>query len=236
MDKIRLSARGKGFITISVKLRASNNQEKALTLIDVLVVLGVIVILMLEADMFFGDPDPNGKSKAQRINCVNNLKEASLGSWIWAGDHNDKFPMQISITNGGAMECAQKGDVVRIFQIMSNQLATPKILYCTADTDHTWATNFSTDFSVAKISYFVDVDAEKKRPRSVFIGDDNFEVSGVPVKAGLLQVPANASIGWTAARHKFNGNIGFADGSVEQTTSFSLAANFTNGLTQLAIP
>jgi len=30
------------------------------------------------------------------------------------------------------------------------------------------------------------------------------------------------SLPWTAARHKFAGNIGLADGSVEQTTSSGL--------------
>ncbi len=170
------------------------------------------------------------------MNCVNNLKEVTLGAWIWAGDHNDKFPMQISIANGGAMEYAQDADVVRTFQIMSNQLATPKILYCKADSNHSCATNFSTDFSAAKISYFIGIDTKKEPPGSIFVGDDNFEISGIPVKSGLLEVSVNSSIGWTAARHKFAGNIGFADGSVQEINSTGLAANFTNGVTRLAIP
>jgi hypothetical protein len=35
-------------------------------------------------------------------------------------------------------------------------------------------------------------------------------------------VPTNAPIAWTAERHKFSGNIGLSDGSVQQTTSSSL--------------
>jgi prepilin-type processing-associated H-X9-DG protein len=119
---------------------------------------------------------------------------------------------------------------------MSNQLATPKILYCTLDLDHSCATNFSSDFSAKNISYFVGVDADRKNPASILDGDDNFMSSEVPVKFGLLAVSANTSIGWTAARHKYNGNIGFADGSVQETTSAGLAANFTNNITRLAIP
>jgi prepilin-type processing-associated H-X9-DG protein len=37
-----------------------------------------------------------------------------------------------------------------------------------------------------------------------------------------LELPTNAPIAWSAARHKFSGNYGLADGSVYQVT--------TNGL------
>ena len=36
------------------------------------------------------------KRKAQRINCVNNLKQVGLAFRIWEGDNNDKYPMAVS--------------------------------------------------------------------------------------------------------------------------------------------
>ncbi|HEY1662659.1 MAG TPA: hypothetical protein VGI03_09595 [Verrucomicrobiae bacterium] len=229
-----------------MELRASNNRNAALTFTEVLVVLAVLIVLA--AVYLAGAPDPNAKDRAQSMNCVNNLKEIGLAYKIWEGDHNDRFPFSVSATNGGTMELAQNGDVVSTFQTMSNQLATPKILHCTADSDNDYAANFSPDFSAKNISYFVGVDADENNPSSILAGDDNFEIGGTPIKSGLVTVMKNADIGWTSARHKFDktkwtlsrqkniGNIAFADGSAFQMISSSLATNFSNGSTRLAIP
>jgi prepilin-type N-terminal cleavage/methylation domain-containing protein len=217
--------------------RFSNQRNHALTLIEVLV---VIVIFAVLAAMFLTTNNPSNRHTS-RINCVNNLKEIGLAYRIWAGDNNDKFPMQVSITdtNSGTMELAATGNVVATFQIMSNELSMPILLYCTADKDHTHATNFTTDFSAKNISYFIGIDANQNYPQGVLSGDDNFEISGVPVKSGLLQLSTNAPISWSAARHKFAGNIGLADGSVWQTDDKSLLQKLqTTGLAtnRLAIP
>jgi prepilin-type processing-associated H-X9-DG protein len=53
-------------------------------------------------------------------------------------------------------------------------------------------------------------------------GDDNFAIDGIPVNSGVLQLPANAPVAWTKARHKSVGNIGMADGSVQQVTTDGL--------------
>ena len=68
---------------------------------------------------------------------------------------------------------------------MSNELATPKVLFCPADAGHHWATNFTTDFGNTNISYFVGLDAKDDCPMSILVGDDNFEIGGVPVKSGV---------------------------------------------------
>jgi prepilin-type processing-associated H-X9-DG protein len=134
--------------------------------------------------------------------------------------------MQVSVTNGGTMELANKGIAYVNFQAMSNELSTPKFLICPVDADHIVATNFTTDFNNSKISYFVGVDAVDEYPQRILSGDDNLEISGVSVNSGLLELPTNAPIIWTAERHKFVGNIGFADGGVIQVTT-------TNGLQKL---
>jgi hypothetical protein len=122
--------------------------------------------------------------------------------------------MSVSVTTGGAMESAATGDVVPTFQVMSNELSTPKILLCPVDTDRSYATNFASGFTAKNISYFVGLDVSTNSPQTFLSGDDNFAIGGVPVKSGLLQLLTNDPIAWTAARHKFVGNIGLADGSV----------------------
>ena len=123
------------------------------------------------------------------------------------------------------MELVSAGNVAACFQVMSNELSTPKILLCPADTRRIWATNFSAYFDNSHISYFVGLDVTNETNPQMFLsGDDNFAIGGVPVKSGVLQLLTNTPVTWTKARHKFAGYLGLADGSVEQLT--------TNGLQQ----
>ncbi|HEX7569749.1 MAG TPA: type II secretion system protein, partial [Verrucomicrobiae bacterium] len=83
------------------------------------------------------------------------------------------------------------------------------------------------------------VDANPKDPQMLLSGDDNFAISGIPVKSGLLEISSNTPIAWTSARHKFAGNIGLADGSVQQVSNSELTNSLqpTGSATiRLAIP
>jgi len=72
------------------------------------------------------------KERALRIHCVNNLKQIGLAARMWALDNGDVYP-----TN---------------FLCMSNELSTPKILVCPADTNRVSAQTFSS-FTDANCSY-----------------------------------------------------------------------------------
>jgi hypothetical protein len=222
-----------------------------MTLVEVLVILAVLAfVAFMYLPYYLSRPQP-----AHRINCVNNLKEIGLAYKVWAEDNNDKYPMQVSIADtngGGTMELAATGNVVATFQILSNELSTPKLLYCTADKDHTCATNFTTDFSARNISYFVGLEANTNFPQAFLSGDDNFAVDGIPVKSGLVQFPKNSTVAWASGRHisynshfwtpahdKYVGNIGLPDGSVQMITTHGLQQAIQNtGPTtnRLAIP
>jgi len=220
-----------------MKPRVSHQKTAALTLVEVLVV--IVVLFFLAVTFLDSGSSSVGRKAAQRINCANNLKQIGLSYRVWEGDHGDKYPMQTSITNGGTMELANGGNAWINFCVMSNELFKPKVLFCPADTDKTFATNFTTDFNNSKISYFVGLDAEDANPRMFLSGDDNFAIGGVPVKSGLLEFSTNAAIAWTAERHVNAGNIGLSDGSVISTTSSFLQRMLveTGGATnRLAIP
>lgn len=216
-----------------------------MTLVEVcvvLVVLGVLAAVFLPALL----PIHNGR---MRINCVNNLHQIGLAYKSWAGDNNDKFPMEVSVTNGGSMELIADGKNAWLnYLVMSNELSTPKVLICPEDTGRHYATNFSTEL-VGRISYFVGVNASDEYPLSILSGDDNFAIGGVPVKSGLLELSKNSPVAWTTGRHvsaigirthdEIFGYIGFADGSVQYVTSdgLQLAIQKTGLATnRLAIP
>lgn len=89
------------------------------------------------------------KQKAQSIACVNNLKQVGLAFRIWAGDNNDQFPFNVSTSKGGTLETCQRGgdgydrSAYLHFQVMSNELATPKILVCPSDSAKQPAADFA---------------------------------------------------------------------------------------------
>ncbi len=196
----------------------------------------IIVIVVLAVLAFFYLPYYSSRPHpAHGINCVNNLKQIGLAYRVWSDDNNGKYPMQVSVTNGGTMELSSDTRNAWLnYLVMSNELGSPQILYCTADPDHVGATNYSSQLR-NKISYFVGLDANTNSPQAFLSGDDNFEISGVPVKPGLLEISSNTPIDWTASRHKFSGNIGLADGSVQQTKQSGLRAALV-ATNRLAIP
>jgi hypothetical protein len=63
------------------------------------------------------------REKAMSINCINNLKQIGLAAKLWALDHKANYPPD--------------------FLSMSNELNTPKILVCTADTNRVAAATFA---------------------------------------------------------------------------------------------
>ncbi len=198
-----------------------------MTLVEVLVVIVVLVVLtlFLLPAIFIGPQGP------MKITCISNLHQIGLAYKTWEGDNGDKYPMGVSVTLGGSMEMAATGYVVQTFQVMSNQLSTAKVLHCPADMEH-FETNSFAGLPSSNISYFVGVDVTNDmNPQMILDGDDNFEINGVPVKSGLLELSTNAPIAWTAARHHFAGNIGLADGSAQELNNSGL----TNLLQQTGV-
>jgi hypothetical protein len=102
---------------------------------------------------------------------------------------------------------------------MSNELSTPKILICPADT-RAFATNWFT-LGDENVSYFVAVDAQEIKPQLLLLGDRNI-TNGVVPFGRLLVLRTNQSVGWTKEMHKHVGNVAVADASVEVTTSLQI--------------
>ena len=189
------------------------------------------------------------RMRSARIGCTNSLKQVGLAFRIWAGDNDDKFPMQVSVTNGGAMELANEGSAHAVFMVMSNELNTPKILTCPDETNpqRVAATVFALNAPAGSIpftatnhlSYFVGLDADETKPDSILSGDDNFVVGPVTPSAGLWRLNTNSLVEWSKSRHTYGGNVGMADGSVQGfTTPAFRAALVKTGIAtnRLAMP
>ncbi|MBE0545360.1 MAG: type II secretion system protein [Verrucomicrobia bacterium] len=196
---------------------------RGFTLFEVLIIVAVLIIAAVLMLPSFA----KSRARASKTSCTYNVKQVHLSFRLWALDNGDKFPMQVSVTNGGTMELVDSGSVYVHFLVMSNDLQTPKILICPQDADpkRLTATTFASPTPAGtpgqipftndhSVSYFVGVDADETQPQTILTGDANLTVGGVPVSRGLLSLWTNAPVSWTKDRHVNQGNIGLADGSV----------------------
>jgi prepilin-type processing-associated H-X9-DG protein len=126
--------------------------------------------------------------------------------------------MEVPVALGGTLEDVQTGLVLRHFQVMSNELATPYILRCPADQERMVAPGFTT-LSDQNVSYFIGIDATEKHPDAWLAGDRNLTTNQFPVSRGLMVLTTNMVVGWQNNIHIKAGNVLFADGSVQQPSS-----------------
>jgi prepilin-type processing-associated H-X9-DG protein len=186
---------------------------------ELLIVIAIIGILLTA----FLPALAKRKARSSRIGCTNNLKQIGLSFKQWAFDNGDKYPMQVSVANGGALELIASSNIHAIFLVMSNELNTPKILCCPEDTNRTAATNFNS-FRNRNLSYFVGLDANDTYPQTILSGDDNFAINGVKLRSGLVLFSTNDTAAWLPTRHVNQGNVLLADGSVQGSSSTLLNA------------
>src|ERR1017187_5801106 len=89
-----------------MKLQLTTRGGKGFTLTELLVVICAVAVMVALILPILARPHHHSGP-----NCTNNLKQIGLAFRIWEGDNGGKYPMQVSVTNGGAMELALAGDV-----------------------------------------------------------------------------------------------------------------------------
>lgn len=191
------------------------SKELAFTRPQLLAIIGVILLLVILVLL----PAVNkGRTKATRINCVNNLKNIGLGFRIFAPDNQDLFPFDL-MTNG-TRQFTNASDAFRHFAALSNSIGNMKIFVCPADKHRTEARSWAT-FSNSNLSYFININASETYPQMMLSGDRDLWLNGRALSPGKALLTSNeiAQLTWGNQVHTNFGAVVMGDGSVQQLSS-----------------
>jgi prepilin-type processing-associated H-X9-DG protein len=219
---------------MNLELSPPQPRFRAFTLVELIVLIALVAVVM---GMLILPTRPR-PTRAPRIKCINNLKNISLAFRLFATDNEDRFPMQVSTNEGGALEFTREASAYRVFVALSNELSTPNILYCPSDSRRRAATNF-TSLRDANLSYFIVLNTTAALTNAFLSGDRNLTTNGVAVTPGVVDLTTNLTVGWTSEMHNKQGNVAMGDGSVQQfsTTRIGAASRSTVlGTNRLVVP
>ncbi len=121
-------------------MQSTTKKTTAFTLLELAVVMAMLAFRFPNVSAGIGA----NKASAQRINCTDNLKRISLAFQSWSASHSDLYPMRVSVASGGysdfigvrivtLSQFSTRG-VFGDFMVMSNELQTPHLLICPAET------------------------------------------------------------------------------------------------------
>ena len=236
--------------------RARERAFSRAELLALLAALGLLALVVIPALA-------NGQATGARVACLNNLRQVSLGFRQWADDHSDSvegyywwsrkrtetnWTTTLVTYDSGIPLPTISGTLWFQYYVLSNELATPRILACPSDATARVADDFShggfggfrhSNYQNQAISYPLYLHALAEQPHAVLASDYNvradWEFSGCYTGAGAFSILYRLwfpNTGWTnGAVHDNIGNVAFTDGRAETLTDTGLRAALSRRMT-----
>jgi prepilin-type N-terminal cleavage/methylation domain-containing protein len=200
-----------------MRTRFGKPWPSAFTLVELLIVVGIIAILFA-----FFLPARTNPDQARQLRCLANQKQIAIGLIIFSGDHQDAYPMSVSVSNGGAMEPLLTGDVMPCYVTLTNMALNPKVFHCYSDKSRHPA-QFGQPITRTNVSYFISLDASptSSPAYSILTGDRHLSADSKPIGQGLFTLTTKQALAWTTELHNTGktspggGVFSFADGHGE---------------------
>ena len=193
------------------------------TMIELLFVIGTLAVVAMLAMT----PPRGCGARSSRIFCTSNLKQIGLAFRMYANDHGERFPMEVTVVEDGTKEIPLKDLALASFTSISNELNNPKPLTCRSDSERE-RTNDFTQLSVRNISYFLGPDVLTGSPL-ILAGDRNLGIGGIFTN-GLIEISNPKLASWSARIHANEGNVVLGDGSAHQLDNRLLQNTLSTGL------
>lgn len=219
----------------------------AFTIIELLIVIAIIGFL---AALLFTALS-GAKQKGTETYCLNNLRGGGDGLRMWANDNQEQFPWSVPVADGGSGWLISPDDWTDNYRAASNELVTPKILFCPSD-KHKIAsaglagpgskkaasaaaaapTAWSQLDGNKHISYFLGLDAQESKPQTILSGDSGV-TSGTGGQDFIWTANNGTSIdaAFDTTMHNGRGQITLSDASVHHVTTAQLREFIINSIT-----
>jgi prepilin-type N-terminal cleavage/methylation domain-containing protein len=222
----------------SLHMKHIRQDRKAFTLIELIVV--IVILAILAASLL--PALARTRVDARRITCANNLKQIGVAFRTFAINHGGYMPMSLPNPSGGAFNAVGQTcgspttGIALMYLCASNELSTPKILFCPSEFDSSkvaassWGTvgggvvGYS---GKGNISYGIGVDAVETAPQMILTADHSLGNGNLPtlLYSEFAVLMTNSTAGWLdGVQHNRQGNCGMADSSVEWVTTSQLRA------------
>lgn len=214
------------------------NSIKGFTRFELVAVLAALALLgTITLPMFAAT-----RADSDRAGCFNNLRQIGRAMEMWGTDRDGVPPWITLVSRGGTRPegWVKSGNAWFEFAVLSNELATPRLLACPADAGVKVSAEFSiagssgymaTGMRALATSYFINMDNLGQVPAMAVTGDRNLRNDGITTcsqgvnNADFINLNVGNPVLWTNAVHGLQGHILRTDGSVAMMTAAAILAN-----------
>jgi competence protein ComGC len=207
--------------------------EDAFARAELLVILAVLALLALVVLPALA----NNRPRSARVICANNLRQIGSAMQLWGNDHEDLAPFDVPVAEGGTRGHPLAPNVWFHFAIMSNELVSPRLLFCPTDSG-----NPAQDFTGNPTSGYLHPNFANRATsyllahglsgvdNGMVAADRNMgseQISGCPIFLTGVRVaffPLSPNLSWNTNLHSNSGNLLRGDGSAEQHSNESMRA------------